>query len=303
MLPQAVLFCLCVAALMGSALAADEGRHSFSFAVLGDTPYFAWEALRLEQLLDELNGEDLAFVLHVGDIKSGRDRCDDDLYASRRALFQRSRHAFVLLPGDNDWTDCHRPNNGGFDPLERLERFRRVFYPDSLSLGQQPIRLERQSDDADYAAYRENVRWHIGAVLFAAVHVVGSGNNYSSAQDSEFVARSAANLAWLAQTFEQAESAHIDALVVAIHGNPLLEFAPGSPRRAGFDDFVQRLEEGATALGKPVLLVHGDTHRFRWDRPHPAFRRLESFGSPGVGWVHVTVHPDAPERFSVEPNP
>jgi hypothetical protein len=140
-------------------------------------------------------------------------------------------------------------------------------------------------------------------VLFAAVHVVGSGNNYSSAQDSEFVARSAANLAWLAQTFEQAESAHIDALVVAIHGNPLLEFAPGSPRRAGFDDFVQRLEEGATALGKPVLLVHGDTHRFRWDRPHPAFRRLESFGSPGVGWVHVTVHPDAPERFSVEPNP
>jgi hypothetical protein len=300
---RTVLACLCFAALAGPALAADARRHSFSFAVLGDTPYFAWEALRLEQLLEELNGEDLAFVLHVGDIKSGRDRCDDKLYADRRALFQRSRHAFVLLPGDNDWTDCHRASNGGFDPLERLESFRRVFYPDSLSLGQQPIALERQSEDADFAAYRENVRWRVGAVVFAVVHVVGSGNNYGSARDSEFAARTAANLAWLAQAFEQAASAHTDALVVAIHGNPLLEATPGSPRRAGFDDFVRRLEEGATALGKPVLLVHGDTHRFQWDRPHPAIRRLESFGSPGVGWVRVTVQPDATELFGVEPNP
>jgi hypothetical protein len=51
-----------------------------------------------------------------------------------------------------------------------------------------------------------------------------------------------------------------------------------------------------------VLLIHGDTHRFRWDRPRPWLRRLESFGSPGVDWVHVSVHPGAAEFFSVEPH-
>jgi hypothetical protein len=295
--------CLLLAFLPAPVLAADPPQEPFDFAVLGDTPYFAWEALRMEQLLDALNREDLAFVLHVGDIKSGRDRCDNDLYASRRALFQRSRHAFVLLPGDNDWTDCHRPNNGGFDPLERLDRLRRVFHPDASSLGQQPLALERQSDDPAFAAYRENMRWRVGKVLFAAMHVVGSGNNYSARPDSEFAARNRANLAWLAQAFAEAAGAGIAAMVVAIHGNPLLESSAGSIRRAGFDEFVRRVEEGSAALGKPMLLIHGDTHRFRWDRPRTSLRRLETFGSPGVGWVRVSVQPDAQEFFSVVPNP
>ena len=26
----------------------------------------------------------------------------------------------VYTPGDNEWTDCHRANNGAYDPLERL---------------------------------------------------------------------------------------------------------------------------------------------------------------------------------------
>jgi hypothetical protein len=31
----------------------------------------------------------------------------------------------VFTPGDNDWTDCDRANNGGFNSLERLDLERR----------------------------------------------------------------------------------------------------------------------------------------------------------------------------------
>jgi len=292
---------ICAIASQPQPASADDA--TLSFAVLGDTPYFAWEALRLEQLVDALNREDLAFVLHVGDIKSGRDRCDDSIYLDRLRLLQRSRHALVLLPGDNDWTDCHRPNNGGFDPLERLDHLRRTFHPDGFSLGSKPIRLERQSEDAEFSPFQENMRWRTGPVLFAAVHVVGSGNNYSKRPGAEHAARNRANLAWMAQAFDLAGAPDVQGLVIAIHGNPLLESAPGSARRVGFDDFVRALEDRGEALGKPVLLIHGDTHRFRWDRPRPWLRRLESFGSPGVGWAHVSVHPGAAEFFSVEPHP
>jgi hypothetical protein len=58
-----------------------------------------------------------------------------------------------------------------------------------------------------------------------------------------------------------------------------------------------------------MLYVHGDTHAYTLDRP---FRdslgkpvenivRLEVPGSPLVGWVRVTVDPNDPALFRVEP--
>ena len=295
-----VRLALAAALLLPVAAGAEDAPAGFAFAVLGDAPYFAWEALRLEQVLDQLNQEPLAFVLHVGDIKSGRDRCDDKLYADRLQLFERSRHPFVLLPGDNDWTDCSRPSNGAFDPVERLQRWRRVFCREGVSLGQTSMKLERQSADPAHPTFCENTRWRVGPVLFATVHVVGSHNNFDV--QSEYQARNQASQAWLTQAFQHAADASVGALVVAIHGDPRLESPPRSARRFGFDDFVQLLEERAAALHKPVLLIHGDSHRFRWDRPRPQLHRLESFGSPDVGWVRVTVHPGSPDYFTVLPS-
>src|SRR5205809_169899 len=41
-----------------------------SFAVMGDTPYSETEARRLDSLINAVNGEKLAFMVHVGDITS-----------------------------------------------------------------------------------------------------------------------------------------------------------------------------------------------------------------------------------------
>jgi hypothetical protein len=63
-------------------------------------------------------------------------------------------------------------------------------------------------------------------------------------------------------------------------------------------------------LGKPVLYVHGDGHRYRVDQPlrdlltHDriaTFTRVEVFGSPVVGWVRVSVDPDAASPFAIAP--
>lgn len=94
-------------------LAHDTTPRSFSFAVIGDTPYYPHEEVYLRSLLKSLAREPIEFVVHVGDIKSGSSRCDDGLYASRRALFDASPRPFVLVPGDNDWSTVSVPRAAG----------------------------------------------------------------------------------------------------------------------------------------------------------------------------------------------
>jgi len=53
-----------------------------------------------------------------------------------------------------------------------------------------------------------------------------------------------------------------------------------------------------------VLIAHGDHHRFQIDRQLGLanLTRLEVPGSPDVGWVRVTVTPNAREPFAFEPH-
>ena len=51
----------------------------------------------------------------------------DAVFQNRFDLFNEFRAPFIFVPGDNEWTDCHRANNGGYDPLERLERLWTMF--------------------------------------------------------------------------------------------------------------------------------------------------------------------------------
>ena len=294
-------------------VSAQPGPGSFSFGVFGDMPYSRHERPAATGIVREMAEQALEFAIHVGDIKSGSEPCTDDALREALALFAGSRHPLVYMPGDNEWTDCHRRSNGGYEPEERLARLREIFYPDERSLGQRTIRLARQSEDARFRDFRENVRWQQGGVLFIGLHVVGSNDNFgrSAASNAEHLRRNRANVAWLTQSFELASRRLVRAVVVVIHGNPRFELPETEKSRRGYNEFLKHLQAETVAFGKPVLLVHGDTHIYRVDqpmmdhrlgRPVRNFTRLETFGSPFLGWVKVTVDTARPELFVFEPH-
>ena len=85
--------------------------------------------------------------------------CSDEAFDDRLARAQRSKHPFIYVPGDNERADCHRAKPRTYDPMERLEKLRAMYLQGDTSLGQQKMKLVRQSERASYGKYRENVRW------------------------------------------------------------------------------------------------------------------------------------------------
>ena len=299
------------ASFSAAALAKPQASgRPFDVALIGDIPYNALQEVQTARLFGELDREKLAFITHDGDIKSGSSACTNDVYQKEFRRFEASKNPLVYTPGDNEWTDCHRPPNPTpeeADPLNRLAYLRGVFFPDGDSLGRKEIPLQRQNDD-----YPENARWQRGGVTFATLHVVGSNNNRPTTlpdgsvigDEDEYQARNAANLEWLADTFDEAEKDRSPAVMLVIQANP---FEEDTAQPSGFSDFKAALEEEVTAFGKPVVLVHGDSHTFRIDKPvisekRPLnFTRVETFGNPDVHWVRATVDPRDEEVFSFEP--
>jgi hypothetical protein len=299
-------------ALTGSLLSQSQteprnGNGRFTFALIGDMPYGPEGDLKFPHVIDDINSDrNLSFVVHDGDIKNGSTLCSDEMFRNRLELFNTFDQPLIYVPGDNEWTDCHRANNGGYDPLERLAFLRALFFANDESLGERTMTLERQSAEPAYASFPENVRWATKSVMFAGLHIVGSNNNRgrTAAGDAEYAARNAANLAWLADTFARARAEEHKAIMLIIQANPNFELA--AAQRTGFNDFLAALEAETLAFGKPVVLVHGDSHYFRIDKPMRAvqsgrrverFTRVETFGELDNHWLHVTVDPTNPNVF------
>ena len=278
-----------------------------SFALIGDTPYSEAEASALDSMIEEINREDLAFVIHVGDITGGQGPCTDAWLEARKRQFEKFRHPFVIVPGDNEWVDCHR---SGFDPMERLSKFRGLFESGDTSLANRSLRLERQS--GRHGEYREHLRWTAANVLFVGVNVQGSNNNLgrTPAMDAEHRARMAAVFAWLEDSVRLAEKRRLAGILIFTQGDPDFE---GKMRRKGsngFAEFRNALRDLALRFGKPVLFVNGDTHLYKLDQPiaDPAtgrplqnFTRVVVFGSPQTRWIRAGIAPSSPQLFQLSP--
>ncbi|MBD2254070.1 metallophosphoesterase [Nostoc parmelioides] len=288
-----------------------RGPKGFDFALIGDIPYDARQETETQKLIQDINNSWVRFVIHDGDFKSGSSPCSNELFLQRFQLLQQFRHPLVYVFGDNEWTDCHRPAAGGYDSLERLAKLREIFTQGDRSLGQRTIELNRQSDKSQYSKFRENVYWTEGDVLFTGIHVVGSNNNLgrNAVNDAEYAERNAANIVWLKEAFARAKAKRSLGVVIVIHGNPDDFNIPANAQQNGFRDFVNVLKSELKNYSKPVMLVHGDSHYFRIDKPlnideAPGtvitnFTRVETFGSPNVHWLRVTVNPRNPNLFEI----
>ena len=138
--------------------------------------------------------------------------------------------------------------------------------------------------------------------MFATLNVPGPGNNSAMPQESK--PRTAALLDWLVEAFGIARERKSPAVVIALQANIFTG-------NAGYSAILEALAREALRYDGQVLVVHGDTHLYNYDQPLVDRRsgqkvanvtRLEVFGSPFVGWTHVTVTVEnGRARFAVRP--
>jgi endonuclease/exonuclease/phosphatase family metal-dependent hydrolase len=291
----------------GSEVGADG--PPLTVAVIGDTPYGDEQVAAFPGLVEDVNADPkVRLVLHVGDIKNGSSTCTTERFRDLRAVFDTFRDPFVYTPGDNEWTDCHRPAQGGYIPTERLDVLRDVFFPrPGVTTGGRPQRVLTQAADPAHAEYVENVRWSRSKVTFATVHVVGSSNDlqpwFGAAETqeqrterlAEFERRQAADLEWLDETFEAAEADGARGVVIAMQADTIIG------ARTGFEAINPQIEALASAFDGPVLLIQGDTHDFVVDRPFasaPNLTRIVVEGETADEWLRLGVDPRSPKVFS-----
>ncbi|HET7540394.1 MAG TPA: hypothetical protein VFK05_11005 [Polyangiaceae bacterium] len=302
------------------------------FAVIGDTPYGAAQIEDFPNLLAAIDADRrIGYAVHLGDIKNGSSRCDDSYFAQIFAGFSTLTIPLIYTPGDNEWTDCHRANNGAYNPLERLDAVRKLFFPvPGLALGGGFKQVATQADDMGFEKYVENQLWLDAGVAFGAVHVVGSNDSklpwYTddttgtkvddpAARDAERTAREAAVVAWIDRLFNVAAEQKAAGVVIAMQADTFI----GGAADDAFNTLLQRIATRAKAFAKPVLLLQGDSHVFVSDKPlengsadHgvsisvPNLTRLVVQGSttkPLTEWLRVHVDASTAAVFTWERNP
>lgn len=305
----------------------DKGNDPYPIGLWGDLPYSNTQATTgVPNLIDDMNRQKLAFSVHDGDLKAGSNSpCDDALYEQSLEYFNTLEAPAMFTPGDNDWTDCDRTNNGGYNSLERLNYEREVFFSTPYSLGKHPIRQDVQT------AYVENRRWTVGKVTYATLNVQGSCNNLcDTAPDPvEYADRNAANIEWMRETFANAKENGSVAVMFISQADPGWDQSDNTraPLRDpktlketdgqsdGYQEFLLALRDEVIAFERPVAYVHGDSHYFRVDKPFvntkgqriENFTRVETFGNNAsngtndVNWLKVFVNPHEREVFSYQP--
>jgi hypothetical protein len=328
------------------ASATDRGNESESYAIglWGDMPYSDVQAQTgVPNLIADMNAQNLAFTVFDGDWKAGNSiagsatptSCSDALYFQSRDYLNLLKAPATFTPGDNDWVDCDRPSNGGFDSLERLKKEREIFFSTPYTLGQRRLKQQVQ------AVYVENRRWTIGNVTYVTLNVQGSCNNLCDTKPdpAEYAARNKANITWLKESFALAKTRKSAAIMIIAQGNPGWDLSDGTraplrdpktlreiadaktvpikevdPALDGYQEYLLALRSEVIAFRKPVAYVHGDSHYQRIDKPFldAKGQRLENFtrietpgnnaanGNNDVQWVKVFVNPRSREVFSYQ---
>lgn len=289
--------------------------ETFTFAAMGCMPYgrHPGSGEAFERVIAEINRQNPAFAVHLGDILGSDERCTDQLLLRRREQFDSVTTALVYTPGDNEWTDTHSEKAGRFEPRERLARIRELFFAEERSRGGRPLPLVTQRRDPAHPRFVENARWAIGGVIFATVHVVGSHNNHQPKVPGaleEWRERDAANAAWVREVFAAAKSGGAPGVALFFQANPIGAGREGKGEDPGFELFLTTIENEARAFGRPVLLVHADEHTYRMEpgvrltargEPMPNITRLETFGGQDFHAVLVVVDPASAAVFAAGP--
>jgi hypothetical protein len=296
---------------------------AFDIALLGDSGYAAAQYPIFDRVVQHMNTFPLAFAVHDGDFKDPTAPCTNSRFDEVKESFNKSKAPFVYTPGDNEWMDCTKNANNPMDPVERLTKLREMFFPTDESLGasRMPLTTQRQE------GFPENARWTKEGVVFATLNAPGPSDDLDYNNGSEAGPRRVANLAWLRQTFEIAKASNAPAVMIIWQADPWTptfrrtwDYLMNDPAQDG-----PELKQLTLEFGKPVVLVHGDTHTFRIDKGGyaqpgstdmtggpwtdvPNFTRVMTYAGGSFSsqipeahpdmWLRVTVDPKSPQVFT-----
>jgi hypothetical protein len=180
--------------------------------------------------------------------------------------------------------------------------------------------------------YIENKRFSKNNVVFVTINIPGSNNNKildekdcknKSARttlqceqgNAEYAGRDLANINWMKSSFQKAKEQNARGILLAFQGDPGFDLPETedldeskAPLVSGYQAFLQAVVKETENFKGQVLLVHGDTHFFKVDKPLynpnkvlPNLTRLQTFGSPNLHWVKVTVDDKRESVFDIEP--
>lgn len=307
---------------------------SFSFVVIGDTPYDDIDRELLDRAILKIKDGTYPFIIHVGDYRPGSPPCTDAQDAAHRDLLNSFAPVPVFYtPGDNEWTDCDRVSDelpDGTPPtvseLGRLAIIREMFFAEGRPSAHGAVHQVEQP---------ENARWSYGGVQFATLHVVATNNGRSQVlfpADMPLAAeatksRDAANMKWLKESFSEAKTRDARAVVLAMQADMTdLYVSKKHPERSqvpdkpcgdnisesyltcdAFTELRAAIRDAALDFGKPVILIHGDSSPFTFNQEFSGedatnLWRLNVAGDAGQKGVHkwgtrdVTLVTMQPER-------
>ena len=194
------------------------------------------------------------------------------VYQKVAGMLSQSAAPVFIIPGDNEWNDC-------LDPAQAWKYWDKYFmrfdqrWPHQLTVVRQEVRTE------NFAFVRNNV-------LFVGLNIVGGRVH----DRQEWKLRHASGLDWVKANLQRAGK-DVSSLIVFGHAKPAMI------HQDFFDPFSRMAEE----FKKPVLYIHGDGHKWIYDRPFKAQNILRvEVDQGGIApplKVRITNHPATPFEF------
>ena len=324
----------------GAAHAKDKAPppKGSTIAVYGDAPYGTTPTDTAQfddtpNFIASINADaKVDLVLQVGDIHSGKQYCTEAYDRSIFQLWTAFAKPLIYVPGDNEWSDCHKAAEGGGtynsttqkidyvldaagnpvdyakgDPIANLALIRSIFFAQpgrTLGGGHKVVASQAMLHDHAHpsdAKYVENVMFLQEDVLFVTINLPGGSNNdddvwygapvKTPAQIQEISERTGADLRWLDAAFGVAKALDARAVVIQAQAD-MWDAEKGAAHQAGYEPFVKSVADHTVALGRPVLMLNGDSHVFVSDNPFDAANPI-NFVHPGYtvpNFHRIVVH-------------
>jgi hypothetical protein len=226
----------------------DESSTLTQFCVIADVPYTAEEEQALpNQIANQTDG--CEFLIHLGDIMRGADRCAEERYvAVRNILTTYSNIPVFMLPGDNEWNDCGNQAqiDAGWDKWStNFLRFEENWESHTL------FDVQRQ------ATHEENFSFVYRRTLFLGFNIVGGRIH----DEEEWKERLRDEYNWLVQAVRRNIPNNADGIIIMAHA------APKEDDHRWFFDPLEDYVRDELNNTVPILYIHGDGHAWKY-RPN-----------------------------------